>query len=73
MDQNADGTSDENAADESFDGLNAFAGSFDTPGDVYAVPTPHLPTELCHAGHVLRSPPSILSSALRRSIKTPCR
>ena len=41
MDQNADGTSDENPLTTPFTGL--------TPGDVYAVPTPQ-PT---HAGHVL--------------------
>ncbi len=38
MDQNADGTSDENPLTSSFTGTNP--ADVDTPGDVYAVPTP---------------------------------
>ena len=49
MDQNADGTADQNPLTTAFTGL--------TPGDVYAVPTPQ-PTV---AGHVLHGAASILS------------
>ena len=58
MDQNADGTSDQNALTTPFTGL--------TPGDVYAVPTPQPTTPVTFHG-AAQHPQS------RRSTRTPCR
>ena len=67
MDQNADGTTDENplTLPDGFTGM--------TPGDVYAVPTP----QLDGAGHVhlrrLHRRENAATSSARRSTRTPCR
>ena len=61
MDQNADGTVDQNPLTKPFTGL--------TPGDVYAAPMP-----TADASHVLQAATSArTSSSVRRSIRIPCR